>query len=102
MGDFLVTVTAYTKHDGDTPMHYSDLREKMASLGLRDYLVNDANEWIALPENVYAEWLSGPDSDTVIEQMRLKIASLWGGQNSRGVFFVTVGSDAVSLSQLFE
>ena len=102
MRDFLVTVTAYTKCDVDTPMHYSGLREKMASLGLRDYLVNDANEWIALPENVYAVWLSGPDSDTVIEQMRLKLASLWGGQQARGCFFITVGADAAWLSQVFE
>ena len=100
MQDFLVTVTVYTESDG-SPLRYDGLREKMASLGLRDYLINDANEWIALPENVYAAWADGPDSDAVIEQWREKLASLFGGAHNTGQFFVTVGSTAVWMAQLF-
>jgi hypothetical protein len=99
--DFLVTVTAY-KESASGPIGYESLRERMASLGLRDYLINDAQEWIALPENVYAAWVEGEDSDSVVEQWRSRLASQFDRTYGPGVFFVTVGSDAVWFSQLFE
>jgi len=55
---FLVTVTAYTE-DASGPITYHALRDRLASLGLRDYLVNDDEEWVALPDNVFATWDEG-------------------------------------------
>jgi hypothetical protein len=101
MKDFLLTVTAYSESSAG-PIHYDALREQLAQLGLRDYLVNDAGEWIALPDNVYAAWVKGPDSDAVLAEWKQRLRALFGSRKSRAAFFVTAGSAAAWHAQVFE
>ena len=101
MQDFLLTITAYTV-SASGPIQYESLRDQLAGLGLKDYLINDANEWIALPDNMYAAWVEGTDSDTILKEWHTKLASLFGPGHARGAFFVAVGSDAAWQAQVFE
>src|SRR5262249_44950935 len=101
MTDFLVTVTAYNE-SSTGQIKYDSLRERLAVLGLRDYLVNDSGEWIALPENVFAVWVEGVDSDSVLKEWHAKLSTFFGPSRGGGAFFVTVGSAAVWQAQVFE
>jgi hypothetical protein len=99
--DFLVTVTAYDEsYTG--PIRYESLRERIAELGLHDYLVNDSQEWIALPTNVFATWVQGDDCDNILEEWNRKLGSLFGAGRPRGAFLVTVGTAAAWQAQVFE
>jgi hypothetical protein len=88
MADFLVTVTAYQEiYSGQ--IRYESLRERLAELGLKDYLINDAGEWISLPENVFAKWVIGEESDAILNEWNQKLGSLFGSNRPQGAFFVT-------------
>jgi hypothetical protein len=101
MRDFLLTVAAMSESLAG-PITYHNLREQLAELGLRDFLVNDANEWIALPQNVYAAWVKGRDSDSILAEWHEKLSGHFGSGKSRAAFFLTVGSDAAWQAQVFE
>jgi hypothetical protein len=101
MQDFLITVAAYSQsYQG--PIQYNRLREQLANIGLRDYLINDANEWIELPPNIFAAWVEGENGDAVLGEWRQRLGAIFGSGKSPGAFFVAVGTDAVWLSQTFE
>jgi hypothetical protein len=101
MRAFLLTVTAYNE-SSTGPIRYDALRERLAELGLRDYLVNAAGEWVALPDNVYAAWVKGDDSDTILQEWNEKLGVLFGAGRSRAAFFLAVGSNAAWQAQVFE
>jgi hypothetical protein len=101
MRDFLLIVAAFKEYYAGS-LKYDNLRERLAELGLRDYLINDGNEWVALPDNMYAAWVKGDNSDAVMAEWNQKLGSLFGSGNSPGAFFVSVGADAVWQAQVFE
>src|SRR5688572_1617322 len=101
MRDFLLTVAVYNESAAG-PIRYDSLRERMAALGLRDYLVNDSGEWVALPENVYAAWIQAEDSDAALREWHQRLGSAFGPGLARGAFFVAAGTDAAWQAQVFE
>jgi hypothetical protein len=64
--------------------------------------VNDADEWIPLPDNVYAAWVEGEDGDAILREWNAKLGSLFGSGRARGAFLVTVGTAAAWQAQVFE
>lgn len=97
---FLLTVTLYGQLTQDH-LQCDIVREQMKVLGLQDYLVNDADERIALPDNIYADWVEGENCDSIIAEWNLKIAEVFRSNNLKGCSFITVGADAVWQSQCF-
>jgi hypothetical protein len=94
-------VTAYDEiYSG--PIRYEFLRERLTEVGLIDYLINDDGEQISLPENVFAAWVQGEESDTILKEWNQKLGSLFGSNRPRGAFFVTVGTGAAWQAQVFE
>ena len=101
MRDFLLIVAAFNEFHGGA-LKYDNLRARLAEVGLPDYLINDGNEWIALPDDVYAAWVKGDDPDGVLAEWKQKLGQLFGTGRSPGAFFVSVGADAVWQAQVFE
>ena len=101
MRDFLLTVTAYSE-SATGPIRYESLRERLGELGLKDYLINDAGEWVALPDGTYAAWVEGDDSDALLHQWRERLAAISPRVGGRAAFLLTVGTDAAWQAQVFE
>jgi hypothetical protein len=100
MKDFLLVVNLYGAFSQD-PIQCKLMREQMQMLGMDDYLVNDLDERIALPDNVYADWIAAEDCDSLITEWNLKISEIFHSNNLKGCSFITVGTEAVWWSQGF-